>query len=78
MTIRTAAPNKDRRSASEVLPARAPKPPALPCTAGILTATLAAGGRPAPGTRGPDFRARARAGHQDHQGQVPRNVFSFV
>ena len=31
MTIRTVAPNKDRRSASKVLP-RAPKPPVLPCT----------------------------------------------
>ena len=44
MTIRTAAPNKDRRSASKVLPARA-RPsrlpcPALACTACILTATL--------------------------------------
>ena len=43
-----------------------------------LTATLVAGRQPAPGRRGPDFRARARTGHQDHQGQVPRNVFSFV
>ena len=76
MTIRTAAPNKDRRSASKVLPARAPKPPALPCT-GLHC--LHTDRYPcSPGTRGPDFRARARAGHQDHQGQVPRNVFFFV
>ena len=77
MTIRTVAPNKDRRSASKVLPARA-QAACLALHWLALTATLVAGRRPAPGTRGPDFRARARVGHQDHQGQVPRNVFSFV
>ena len=59
-------------------PSRLPCPALLAFMAAYWPLPYAAGRRPAPSTRGPDFRARARAGHQDHQGQVPRNVFFFV